>query len=736
MNLLKCSDSESQRWLTAAASPAVYTFIAQLSSRVMLRAVLLCCALPSLGVASWRDPPLAASSIFSLDGSDWSVTGEGRAFSQKCTGGASAGPDDGCCEYEQGVDFTAGPIDYDNGNGVTAIAYALDQSRCCELCAATAGCAASVWKTPPPRPPTPHPSGPPPPPSSECHFAKDIDFHPETTMEQLPAADEKACCGFCRGTVGCVAAVLYGGDCYLKAAMDVSGGNYSRSERIACVPTHDKCNTTVGYDIGPQTGGGGVGTEPAGTAADCCDMCSRTTGCVAAVFYQNQCYMKGAQGVVGGPYKRDDRVLVQPRKGTRELARPGTWDLKRPGLRATAGGACIFKTTADLASKVTNVSGSMACVPSGTKSTGLFTIPATVPGELLTDLQRAGKVLDPLSSNNHKAPDQVQWWNGDVYTYQKNFSVPASMHSAAEVLLVLDGVKMGSAVSLNGRDLGNTTNQHLRYTFEIGALLATNGENTLEISFIRDIPNSGRFMACSGGWDWAPYSRMRDVEGNPMLTRGIWKSVYLAAMSTNAAAIESLTPTILFKGEFPTAVLKDDGSHTFEVNVTAHLTAKQASGTLHVSGNWGASKSVSVELTAADRGHKAVSVLLEASGVKLWWPRGLGQQRMYNVTAVFEPSAPNSEGDAGGVTARRRIGFRVAYLTTGNDTDPEWVAAHKNGNGNAVPAHTLMFRINGAAMSMRGANMIPMETRASVSLSLSLSLFLTLLLTLSLSLSL
>lgn len=199
-----------------------------------------------------------------------------------------------------------------------------------------------------------------------------------------------------------------------------------------------------------------------------------------------------------------------------------------------------------------------------------------------------------------------------------------------------------------------------------------------------------------------------------MLTRGIWKSVYLAATSTNAAAIESLTPTILFKGEPPTSVLKDDGSHTFEVNVTAHLTAKQASGTLHVNGDWGASKSVPVTLTGADHGRKAVSVLLDASGVKLWWPRGLGPQSMYNVTAVFEPSASSSAGittvAAGSVTAQRRIGFRVAYLTTGNDTDASWVAAHKNGNGNAVPAHTIMFRINGAAMSMRGANMIPMET--------------------------
>ncbi len=261
----------------------------------VLRVALLCALLPSLAVGTWRDPPLAASSILSLDGDDWSVTGEGRSFSPKCTGGATAGPDDGCCEYEGGVDFTSGSIKYDNGNGVTPIAYALDQSRCCELCAATAGCAASVWKTPPPGPPKPHPSGPPPPPSTECTFVKDIDFHPETIMQQHPAPDENACCGLCRGTPDCVAAVLDGGDCYLKATKDIKGGNYSRSGRTACVPTHAKCNTTVGYDIGPQTGAGSVGTKPASTPAECCDTCSRTNGCVAGVFYQGNCYMKNAQ---------------------------------------------------------------------------------------------------------------------------------------------------------------------------------------------------------------------------------------------------------------------------------------------------------------------------------------------------------------------------------------------------------------------------------------------------------
>jgi hypothetical protein len=57
------------------------------------------------------------------------------------------------------------------------------------------------------------------------------------------------------------------------------------------------------------------------------------------------------------------------------------------------------------------------------------------------------------------------------------------------------------------------------------------------------------------------------------------------------------------------------------------------------------------------------------------------------------------------VVARRRVGFRTATLTTGNDTDTAWVATNRRGNGNAVPAHTLMFRINGAAVSMRGESL-------------------------------
>jgi hypothetical protein len=55
--------------------------------------------------------------------------------------------------------------------------------------------------------------------------------------------------------------------------------------------------------------------------------------------------------------------------------------------------------------------------------------------------------------------------------------------------------------------LGNTTNQHLRYTFLVGQYLQPQGSaNTLSVRFERDIANGGRFMACSGGWGACDFS--------------------------------------------------------------------------------------------------------------------------------------------------------------------------------------------------------------------------------------
>ena len=58
---------------------------------------------------------------------------------------------------------------------------------------------------------------------------------------------------------------------------------------------------------------------------------------------------------------------------------------------------------------------------------------------------------------------------------------------------------MGARVNINGKET-NVTDQFLRYTFPV------EGSVVLEIAFDPSIDTDGRFMAWSGGWDWAPYT--------------------------------------------------------------------------------------------------------------------------------------------------------------------------------------------------------------------------------------
>ena len=53
----------------------------------------------------------------------------------------------------------------------------------------------------------------------------------------------------------------------------------------------------------------------------------------------------------------------------------------------------------------------------------------------------------------------------------------------------------------------------------------------------------------------------------------------------------------------------------------------------------------------------------------------------------------------------RRIGFRHVALVTGNDTDPNYVQRAAAEQGTEL--HGMFFRVNGAVLFTRGANMIP-----------------------------
>jgi beta-mannosidase len=353
---------------------------------------------------------------------------------------------------------------------------------------------------------------------------------------------------------------------------------------------------------------------------------------------------------------------------------------------------------------------------------GASLIGVHVPGDVLTELQKARVIGDPWFEDTFR---NASAWDRD-WTYSLEFHDDYANQPGR--LLVFDGLKMGAKIYLNGQLVGTATNQFVRYVFLASHLLKPTN-NTLEIVFARTINTYGRYMGCSGGWDWAPMSTTttptfgQTGAPSPTFSMGVWKSVYLVSIPDGGAAITYVVPHVTYRGEHPILPLEDEQHDGFNVEVKVHLlsTSTSCNGTARVAAGWGEESESTVEYpflplstatTGADKRlvESVVYVQLTASAtqIKLWWPNGYGAQPLYTINASFVSASSSSRAHTLIVqSAQCRVGFReFAYVTT-NDSDKATRTAAKlaKGSGN----FTAMWRINGVPIFARGANVVPME---------------------------
>ncbi len=317
-----------------------------------------------------------------------------------------------------------------------------------------------------------------------------------------------------------------------------------------------------------------------------------------------------------------------------------------------------------------------------------FTVPASVPGDVVTDLQAAGAIGDPLRDDNFVRDAPV--WNR-TWTLRTSFRVDSD---AARISLVFDGVKMGARVRLNHQPLGTVRDQFLRYAFDVrnASIDLLRENNKLELMFDPSIDVGGRFAACSGGWDWAPYISTKQGRA---FTRGPWKSIYLAESQTGVFVMHRV-PQITYRGAYPTEPLADGAAAFFDVAVKLHIDAdRPASLQVTATGNWSADATKMIFDIAAGESALALS-LQRASNVALWRPNGLGARAFYEVAV-----------ETNSIVTTRRVAFRTVAVVTGNDTDPDYIKQSTNASGTA--SHGLFLRVNGAAVWARGANVVPTE---------------------------
>ncbi|WP_022882939.1 glycoside hydrolase family 2 protein [Gryllotalpicola ginsengisoli] len=299
-------------------------------------------------------------------------------------------------------------------------------------------------------------------------------------------------------------------------------------------------------------------------------------------------------------------------------------------------------------------------------------IPAVVPGVIHTDLLRAGVIADPFDGDNEAA----QQWIGDTsWRYRTTFE----WHDDGSIRhdLVAYGLDTVATVTLNGREVARTENQHRSYRWDARELLV-DGDNELVVEFAAPVPevteraerygalprvnhhdyNQLRKTASHFGWDWGI-----DVAGS-----GIWQPIGIDSWS--GVRIASVRPLV--------DVVDGTGVLTAHVELERDGVGEATDAPIEVTvagpgGTWTARASAPADTTEA-------TVEVRVPDAELWWPVGHGGQPLYDVAVT-----------AGEARWTGRVGFRTVHV----DTSPD------------VVGRPFRVFVNGELILVRGVNWIP-----------------------------
>ncbi|WP_317175752.1 beta-mannosidase [Halomontanus rarus] len=321
-------------------------------------------------------------------------------------------------------------------------------------------------------------------------------------------------------------------------------------------------------------------------------------------------------------------------------------------------------------------------------------LPATVPGDVYTDLEDNDVIPDPTVADNEL---DVQWVAKTDWVYRRTFEVdePFVHHDVLE--LECFGLDTVAEVSINGTTVVESETMYRKHAADVGAHVRA-GENMITIKFrspvdyaterrdahAYEVPalrypvdqparNFIRKAQCHFGWDWGPC----------LPGVGIWRDVRLVGYT--APRVESVTV---------------EQTHA-DGDVTLHV---RAALTVPNGGRYAVRAAVPEAAGAPETvrtvdlrpGEATVRLDVDVEDPDRWWPNGYGDQPLYDLrVSAFDaerdrPAGPDLDGRTG---LTRRIGFREINLVREAD-----------GNG-----ETFRFEVNGEPIFAKGANWIPAE---------------------------
>lgn len=317
--------------------------------------------------------------------------------------------------------------------------------------------------------------------------------------------------------------------------------------------------------------------------------------------------------------------------------------------------------------------------------------PATVPGNIHTDLLANNLIPDPFFGTNE---DSVQWVSDSTWTYRLIFDADCGGDGKEfeNQWLVFDGLDTYAEVWLNGQllksmdkeeDATLLNNMFRQWRFYVTDVLKKKG-NELLVRFYPTAPRDSaaasqlsyklpdtrvftRKAQYQSGWDWGP----------KLNTCGIWKNVRLESfndLKMGDVYAYDTEPSFDTAGTWKSAV---------QVDVLSGKKHNKYTVQIEVFDEDGLCAKVK-ERVKLDYGENRFTVSVPIHHPKLWWPNGMGGQHLY--TYVITVSDKKQEAQY-----TLRHGFRTVELVREKDSIGESFA----------------FKVNGKTCFMRGADWIP-----------------------------
>ncbi|MGE5532073.1 MAG: glycosyl hydrolase 2 galactose-binding domain-containing protein [Bacteroidota bacterium] len=323
--------------------------------------------------------------------------------------------------------------------------------------------------------------------------------------------------------------------------------------------------------------------------------------------------------------------------------------------------------------------------PQGSDPDAFASIEAQVPGNVELDLMRAG-VLPELSHANNiyllREYEGFQWW------YRRSFAAPA-VAEGERVELVFEGLDCIGTVWVNDRLVGQPRNMLIPHRFDVTDLLRPDGGNELVVRIDSAVLEGRKHEpaaiegAMASNWESLSVRKAAHMYGWDIMPRvvsaGLWRSVYL-----------EILPATRFGDVYLATASANVEKRRAEVFADWHVITDR-----FAIDDW------QVELTLRLGGqvaHQSTHALLGTHGrvrlsiddARLWWPRGYGEQPLYDAQIRL------LDGDGKILaTHNQRIGLRTIRLVR-RDITPD------------APGE-FVFMVNGEKIFAKGTNWVPLD---------------------------